>query len=91
MSKEELGETLNEPKMASGASSMANFILGLSVKYGLPSILCIYLLYSINQKDKQIYAQGERVTTALIESNHTVGELGDQIKELSEAIRQIKP
>lgn len=91
MSKEELGESLNEPKMASGASSMANFILGLSVKYGLPSILCIYLLYSINQKDKQIYAQAERVTTALMESNHTVSKLGNEIKELSDAIRTIKP
>ena len=90
MSTEQLGELIGEQKAAGNATNVITFILAIAAKFGLPSLLCAYLLFSINKKDDQIASMTEKVTIALTNSNNTVQELSRKIGELSDAIRDIK-
>ena len=90
MSTEDLGEALNEKKLAETATSPINLILGMTVKYGLPSLVCVLLFYVIWAKDNQIFNLTEKVTTALIENNHTIGELSNKLSDLADAIKDLK-
>lgn len=68
MSTDEVASRLNENSPP--PSGLWGFLLGLAIKYGLPSLTCVWLFYVIWCKDQIIYEQSTQVTAALVESNH---------------------
>jgi hypothetical protein len=82
MSHTEVAENLNELPN----KSTMGLILGMAIKYGLPSVCCIWLFYVIWCKDQIIYQMSKDVTTALVESNHTRDEGNAAISRLAAAV-----
>ncbi len=89
MSADEIARKLNETT-EERPSGVWGLILAIALKYGLPSLTCIWLFYVIWCKDIQIFKMAQDTTTALVESNHARSEQTAAIKELAEAVKGLK-
>jgi len=89
MSSTELASTLNEEQLEKKTTGVVGLILGVAIKYGLPSVCCAWLFYVIWTKDLIIYNMTREVTAALVESNHARGEQATAIRELADAVKGI--
>ena len=87
MSTEELGRQVNESALEQRSSGILGFLAAMGIKYGLPSLCCIYLFYVIERKDQQIFMLNEKVTAALIENNRALRDVADAVKGLE----RVKP
>lgn len=54
--------------------SIPSLLIGMAIKYGLPSVCCIWLFYVIWCKDQQIFSMAKDVTTALTQSTIAIAE-----------------
>jgi hypothetical protein len=85
MSTEEVAAKLNEVPN----KSVTGLVLGMAIKYGLPSVCCIYLFSVIDQKDKIIADMLQKTTAALVESNLAKRDSNDAIKQLAQAVNEL--
>lgn len=83
MSKEDIADQINEVKLGDKANSLLALVVAIGVKYGLPSLVCIYLFYVIDQKDRQIFTMSREVTSALVMNNSAIAELAEAVKGLN--------
>lgn len=91
MSTEELGRKLGEQDLESKTQGFWGLLLGIGIKYGLPSLTCIYLFYVIQLKDQILYSTIEKVTAALVESNNSNRENATAMNRLADAINRQNP
>lgn len=75
--------------MESKTEGVWGLILGIGIKYGLPSLTCIYLFYVIDCKDRIIYATVEKVTAALTESNNAGREQAAAMSRVADALNRL--
>lgn len=97
MSKDDIAAAVGEHGINDRTNTITGFLLALAAKYGLPALCCAWLFYVIWCKDQQIFSMVEKVTAALVESNHARAdetnakkEQADALKELADAVRAIK-
>ena len=83
MSTKDVGEQINEVSLEQRTKGFFGLLAALTIKYGLPSMLCIYLLYVIERKDQQIFALTEKVTGALVENNHALRDVAQAVQDLN--------
>ena len=88
MSSQEVAEQLNESKLEGRTSGLVGLIVGVAIKYGLPSICCAWLFYVIWTKDLIIYNLTREVTAALVESNQVGRENAQAIHDLADSLRK---
>ena len=91
MSSQEVANQLNESQLEKRTNGLFGLIIGVALKYGLPSICCAWLFYVIWQKDLIIYNLAREVTTALVESNQVGRDNAHAIQELADSMRDKNP
>lgn len=96
MSSKQIAQKLNEEQMGDKTTGVVGLIVGIAIKYGLPSVCCIWLFYVIWCKDQVILNMTEKVTTALVESSHSRSEQAaaaqaqaNALRELSDAVKDL--
>lgn len=89
MSKDDIAAAVGEHGINDRTNTLTGLILALAAKYGLPALCCAWLFYVIWCKDQQIFAMVEKVTAALVESNHARAEDITAKKEQAEAIQKL--
>ena len=88
MSSEEVGRQLGEVQLESKTQGLIGLLVGIGLKYGLPSLTCIYLFYVIDCKDRIIYAMMERTTSALVESTNAGRDQAAAMNRLADALNR---
>ena len=88
MSTDEVRKHLNEDN-APTPEGVWGLVIAIGLKYGLPSLTCIWLFYVIWCKDQIIYEQSTQVTTALVESNHARDAQTDAIEKQATATQNL--
>jgi hypothetical protein len=76
MSHEEIAASLNEVPN----KSTVGLMLGMAIKYGLPSICCVWLFFVIKCKDDQIFTMAKDTTAALVQNNSALEKLAKAIE-----------
>jgi hypothetical protein len=82
MSKDQIADAINETKIGEKTSTLLGLVLAIGAKYGLPSLVCIWLFYVIYQKDLQLYSITKETTAALVDNSNAVKDLAEAVKEI---------
>lgn len=85
MSTDQLAAHLNEVPN----KSTTGLIMGMAIKYGLPSVCCIWLFYVIWCKDQQIFSMAKETTMALAQSSSAQVQIAGAQERQNEAMHDL--